>query len=60
MIKKLKKKDVLPAAQDIHHRASQLWVKNEKEERVDKRVDERNMDCHLVRRKKFKNQNLTN
>ena len=47
--KNRKKEDVLPAAQDIHHRASQLWVKNEKEKRVDKRVDERHMDRYLVR-----------
>ena len=37
-----------PAAQDVHHCASQLWVKDEEEERVDEGVHEGHVDRHLM------------
>ena len=37
-----------PAAQDVHHCASQLWVKDEEEERVDEGMHEGHVDRHLM------------
>ena len=44
---RITKTDEKPAAQDVHHCAPQLWMKDKEEERIDKGVDKGHVDRNL-------------